>query len=87
MVNICPEVTGQVEEWMGFDDDNALRSAVVSGTSDKSVVLKEWILVVKPLDSLEGNKAEPDENAGPPLGVVEKVWIETVELDKLEMVA
>ena len=50
--------------------------------------------MVKPLDSLvkvvmvvEGNKAEPDENAGPPLGVVEKMSIKTVELDKLEMVA
>lgn len=36
---------------------------------------------------MEGNKAEPDENAGPPLGVVEKMSIETIELDKLEMAA
>lgn len=28
---------------------------------------------------MEGNKAEPDEDAGPPLGVVEEVSIKTVE--------
>lgn len=35
--------------------------------------------------AMEGNKAEPDEDAGPPLGVVE-VSTKTVELYKSETV-
>lgn len=51
------------------------------------------MVVMKTLDSsvmvvmvVEGNKPEPDEDAGPPLGVVEEVSTETVELNKSKMV-
>lgn len=41
VVGICPEVAGGEEEWMGLDEDNGLRSSVVWGASDESVVLEE----------------------------------------------
>lgn len=40
VVSICPE-TGGEKEWMGLDEDNALRSSVVLGASDESIVLEE----------------------------------------------
>lgn len=40
VVGICPEARGE-EEWVGLDEDNALRSSVVLGASDESVVLEE----------------------------------------------
>lgn len=41
VVGISPEVAGSEEEWMGLDEDSGLRSSVVLGASDESVVLEE----------------------------------------------